>query len=386
VPVNRLLNLLAFVVFSSALFTRAVDPIVPQIAMALNVEPGTAALVSTAYTLPYALVQPVLGALADMFNKTRLIIISLAAITLATLACVFVTSFEHLVMARVVAGLAAGGLIPITFAFVGDLVPVAKRQVAMGRMLFAVMSGNLLGASAAGAVADLFGWRAVFIVMAGLGFVVLAIALPGFRGAGGSGGRFNLSQLGLNYRAIFRNPLAKICFGAVFLEALFMYGLFPHLASLLHAGGETRASIAGIVLAGFGIGGVIYSLRVSFLLEYLGEQWMMRLGGILMGLCLAFVTVRPPWQAEFIDFIVLGLAFYLLHAVIQVYASELAPDARGSAMALHSFFFFMGHAIGPAVYSFGIPAVGVNAVLLTGSVTLAATGLVCAHYLRRPAV
>ena len=61
------------------------------------------------------------------------------------------------------------------FAFVGDLVPVAQRQVAMGRILFALMTGNLLGALAAGAVADLFGWRAVFFVMSGLGLIVFAI-------------------------------------------------------------------------------------------------------------------------------------------------------------------------------------------------------------------
>ena len=380
---SNLLNLLALVVFSSALFTRAVDPIVPQIAIDLNVLPGTAALVSTAYTLPYALTQPALGALADMFNKARLILISLALITIATFAAAFVTSFELLVISRIVAGVAAGGMIPIVFAFVGDLVPVAQRQVAMGRILFAIMTGNLLGALAAGAVADLFGWRAVFFVMSGLGLVVFAIALPRLRGAGRSGGRFDLSSVGPNYRTIFRNPLAKICFGAVFLEALFMYGLFPHLATLLYAAGETRASIAGIVLGGFAIGGAIYGLRVAFFLERLGEQWMMRIGGLLMGLCLAFVVLRTPWQVEFINFMILGLSFYLLHAVIQLYASELAPDARGSAMALHSFFFFLGHAAGPAVYSLGLATIGINPVLLTGAIVLAGTGLVCGHYLRR---
>lgn len=214
---------------------------------------------------------------------------------------------------------------------------------------------------------------------------MLAVSTPGLRGEGKAGGRFDLSTVGPNYRAIFNNPMAKICFGAVFLEAVFMYGLFPHLATLLYAAGETRASIAGIILAGFGIGGVIYSLRVSFLLEHIGERWMMRLGGLLMGLCLAVVALRVPWQAEFITFIVLGLAFYLLHAVIQVYASELAPEARGSAMALHSFFFFLGHATGPAVYSVGLATVGVNAVLLTGTLVLTLTGVICAHYLRRPA-
>ncbi|MGH6980588.1 MAG: MFS transporter, partial [Stellaceae bacterium] len=63
---TRTLNLIAFVVFASALFMRSTDPVIPQIALGLNVEPATAALLSTAFTLPYALVQPLLGALADM--------------------------------------------------------------------------------------------------------------------------------------------------------------------------------------------------------------------------------------------------------------------------------------------------------------------------------
>jgi predicted MFS family arabinose efflux permease len=112
---------------------------------------------------------------------------------------------------------------------------------------------------------------------------------------------------------------------------------------------------------------------------------MMRIGGLMMGACIAFVALRAPWQVDFAVFVLLGLAFYLLHAVIQIYASELAPEARGSAMALHSFFFFMGHATGPAVYSLGIATIGINPVLLTGAVVLGATGLVCAHYLRRAA-
>ncbi len=74
---TRTLNLIAFVVFASALFIRSTDPVIPQIADGLSVEPATAALLSTAFTLPYALVQPVLGALADMFSKARLMLLCL---------------------------------------------------------------------------------------------------------------------------------------------------------------------------------------------------------------------------------------------------------------------------------------------------------------------
>ena len=381
---GRVLNLMAFVVFATSLFMRSVDPVIPQIASGLNVEATTAALLSTGFTLPYALIQPVLGALADMFSKTRLMLLCLLILASAAFAGGMATSFEMLMVARVVAGLAAGGIVPISFALAGDMVPVHQRQVAMGRVLFAVMMGNLLGASGAGVIGDLIGWRGVFFGTGILGAIVLAVAVPGFRGFAEKPVGFDLSLLAASYRAIFRNPLAKICFGAVFCEALFMYGIFPYMATLLHSAGETRASIAGVVIAGFGIGGSIYTMRVSWLLARLGEQRLMRAGGMAIGLCLVVIALRAPWPVEFANFVLLGFGFYMLHAVIQIYASELAPAARGSAMALHSFFFFLGQAAGPIVYGVGLASIGITPVLLVGAGVMVVVGLVCAQRLRRP--
>jgi predicted MFS family arabinose efflux permease len=382
---TRTLNLIALVVFASSLFMRSTDPVIPQIASGLSVEPATAALLSTAFTLPYALIQPVLGALADMFSKSRLMLLCLLVLTVAALAAGMAPNFELLLAARVVAGFAAGGVVPIAFAMVGDNVPFAQRQVAMGRILFAVMTGNLLGASGAGVIGDLLGWRGVFFGTGILGVIVLTAAIPGFRGFAEAPGRFDLSTLGPNYRAILSNPLAKICFGAVFCEALFMYGVFPYMATMLHAAGETRASIAGVVLAGFGIGGTAYTLLVSVLVTRLGERRLMRAGGIAIAFCLLIIALQVPWPVEFANFVLLGFGFYMLHAVIQIYASELAPAARGSAMALHSFFFFLGQAVGPIVYGVGLSNGLITPVLLVGAAVMVGVGLTCAHWLRRPA-
>ncbi len=384
---TRTLNVIAFVAFASALFIRSTDPVIPLIADGLRVDPATTALLSTAFTLPYALVQPLLGALADMFSKARLMLLSMFLVTAATLVCGFAPNFKFLFAGRVIAGLAAGGVVPISFALVGDMIPVTERQVAMGRLLFAIMTGNLLGATCAGIVGDLLGWRGVFFATGLLGALAAIIAPPGLRNnLSEAGGRFDLSTLLPNYRAIFLNPLAKICFGAVFLEAVFMYGCFPFIATMLRQAGETRASIAGIVIAGFGIGGAFYGVMVSRLLGYLGETRMMRLGGTVMGLCLLVIAARFYWPLEFLNFALLGLGFYMLHAVIQIYASELAPAARGSSMALHSFFFFLGQAVGPIVYGVGLSTIGLNPVLLLGTLVLTGVGLTCAHWLRRPTV
>jgi DHA1 family inner membrane transport protein len=81
----------------------------------------------------------------------------------------------------------------------------------------------------------------------------------------------------------------------------------------------------------------------------------------------------------------LGFGFYMLHAVIQVYASELAPSARGSSMALHSFFFFLGQAVGPIIYGIGLGTISIRPVMVFGAFVLIGVGLTCAHWLRRPA-
>ncbi len=380
---NRTLNLLALVSFASSLFMRATDPAIPQIAAGLGVEAATAALLTTAYALPYAFIQPLLGALADVFNKARLMLLCLLLVSAATFVCGFAPRFDVLVAARVFAGIACGGVVPIAFAMVGDEIPFAERQVAMGRLLFAIMTGNLLGSTCAGIVSDLIGWRGIFFVNAGFGTLVLILGVIGFRSAKTPRGRIDMSSMLENYRSVLQNPLAKICFGTVFLEALFMYGCFPYVATMLHQAGETRASIAGIVIAGFGIGGAIYSLSVSRLLKALGERKLMQTGGMVMGFCLCVIALRAFWPVQFVNFGLLGFGFYMLHGVVQIYASELSPKARGSAMALHSFFFFLGQAVGPIIYGIGLNSIGLKPVLVFGALVLAAVGFTCAQWLRR---
>jgi predicted MFS family arabinose efflux permease len=270
-------------------------------------------------------------------------------------------------------------------ALVGDLVPITQRQVAMGRLLFATMSGNILGAAAAGAIADLTNWRGVLLGSAAIGATALLIMVMGLRGlVKDKPQKFEIAGQVENFRAIFSNPLAKICFIAVFLEGAFLFGLFPHMAALLYEDGETRASIAGIVIAGFGVGGMIYTFVVHLLVKHTPERPMMFVGGALMGLGLLLVALRAPWQVEFGIFILFGFAFYLLHGPIQVHVTELAPAARSSASAMHAAFFFLGHATGPVLYTFGFARIGVTASLGIAATVLLLTGLWAAFALRQP--
>lgn len=381
------LNVVACVIFAATLNTRLVDPVIPQIAIDLGIEAATVALLSTAFAAPYALIQPVVGAMADTYGKKRMMALCLVGVALSALLGAVATDFGVLLAARILSGISAGGLFPIGMAMVGDLLPFERRQVAMGRLLFAAMSGNILGAAAAGAIADLTSWRGAFVATAVLGALSLAVMLAGLRGAvQDEPRRLEIAGQAATFRAIFGNPLARVCFIAVFLEGAFLFGLFPHMAALLHEHGETRASIAGIVLAGFGVGGMTYTFAVSLLVRHVPERRLMLAGGALMALGLLLIVLRAPWQVEFAIFVLLGFSFYLLHGPIQVHVTELAPAARSTAAAMHAGFFFLGQAAGPVIYKYGLIHIGVAASLAVAALVLLATGLWCSLTLRHARV
>ncbi|MGZ8323622.1 MAG: hypothetical protein ACXW3N_11025 [Rhodoplanes sp.] len=102
----------------------------------------------------------------------------------------------------------------------------------------------------------------------------------------------------------------------------------------------------------------MYSFAVSALLGRLGEQRMMLGGGATLAAALLIIALGLPWPVECLAFTMLGLGFYSLHGVIQIYSTELAPQSRGLAMSLHSSFFFLGQALGPIAYRYGLASIG----------------------------
>jgi predicted MFS family arabinose efflux permease len=381
--VRALILRMSLIGFVTALASRATDPIIPPIAHDINVSANAVALLTTAFALPFALVQPVLGPVGDMVGKVRVMIACLAVTILAMGTCAFATNFSMLLGARIVAGIAAGGIFPVGIAVIGDLVPIKDRQVAIGRWLTAVITGNLLGSSLAGVIGDLVGWRGVFVVITGLGILALIVAMVSLRGAAqAQKARFSLGGFSAGYGKVFANPRAKVCFSAVFVEGIAIFGLFPFVALLLLAAGEPRASIAGAVIAGFSLGGVIYALTVPRLVRHWPPDQLMIGGGAVAAIALTIVGFDFAWPVQLGAFTLLGFGFYTLHGSIQVQATELSADARGAAMSLHSFFFFMGHASGPVLYGLGFGLIGSLPVLMISAAIVMLVGLACSRLLR----
>jgi predicted MFS family arabinose efflux permease len=381
------INIIALANFAASLSARALDPVLPHVADDFGISIAAAASFSAVFAFTFAIIQPVLGAAADLFGKARLMIVCLVLLGVASILGALSTSFPMLFASRILAGIGSGGVFPVALGLTSDLVAPAKRQVAIGRTLAGSMTGNLLGATFSGIIGDFLGWRGVLGVLGVLVIVASVAVAAGFRGAAlAHPPKTNLSALKHGYRTIFSNPNA-LCFAAVFVEGCCVLGLFPFIASFLFELGETSLSIAGIVIAGFALGGLFYTLTVSRFLPRLGVKGMMIMGGSMVGLQLAVIGFGPSWKAQAISLLFMGWGFYTIHGCLQVFASELSVEARATAMSLHSFFFFMGQTVGPMAYGFGIQNIGKLPTLLTSASIMVALGFACARLLRqkRPA-
>lgn len=381
-----MLFVLGFCAFASALAARSIDPLVTSIARDLATPAATVALLASAFALPFACSQPFLGPLGDAIGKAVVLKTCLWLVALFLLLCALAPAIEPLFAARIASGVAAGGVMPVMLAMVGDRFPAAERQVALSRVLGAALVGQLLGATLAGLLAEMLGWRGVMGTLAGATMVAALAAtlrlkpLPGAARA-----PFRVADALARYRLVLGNPAAFMCYGAVFVEGLAIYGAVPFVAEMLEqrqAGGPREA---GIIIAGIGLGGVVFTVAVRPLLRLLGTFGLMRAGGLVAAAGLAMLSLALSWTAEAVVFCAIGFGFFMLHNSLQTQATGLAATARGSAVALFAFSFFLGQATGPVIFGAGLHGIGPAPAFLGFAAAMAATGLLAGWGLGRAA-
>ena len=384
----------ALCAFASGFALRLIDPIVLPVAQHFGVAPTSAALLNTAYALPAALGQPFLGALGDRFGKAACIRLCVTGLALMLAVGAVASSFPMLLASRVCAGICAGGLIPLVLAGLGDAYRMAERQVMIGRMLFAIISGQMLGSMVSGLVSQAFDWRAPLVVAALIAAVAAStawLAMPTPAREQAAAGAVGAVSFGTLYRRVFENPKAPWLYGGVLAEGALFFGLFPFMGSILieRSAGSVAATAgeAGLVLGAFGVGGLLYAVAVRALIRHLGVSRMALLGACGAGLCMAALAFAPAWWLAAAAMLGAGFFLYMLHNSMQTEATELAPSARGSAVSLFACGFFLGQGIGPLLFGPLAHLIGFPGALLATGLALVVMGLVMVRRVfDRPAV
>lgn len=401
--------LLAAASFFSGMTLRLPDGLLPRLARDFDITAGTAGQVVLAFSFAYCLMQLVFGPLGDRFGKDRMVTVALGGCALMAAVAAVMPDFDTLLVARVGWGMAAAGIIPLAMAWIGDAVPYDERQATLARLLLGTLTGMSAGQLAGGFFGDsVVGWRGAFFTMA-VGFSIItallvwrlramslaaaAVAGPGARAQGqtqtaapapgADEGAWRRS--GRQILSVLQTPWNRRVLLAVFVEGVFLLAPLAFVPTMLHHRFDLSLSAASGLVAFYAVGGLAYALLARRLVSALGERRMVVIGGGLMGLGAAAWWLSPwAWTAGPVALLV-GFGTYLFHNTLQTLATQMAPYARGTAVSLFAFLFFLGQAVGVTVFGWALDRYGASGLLLPSVLALPLAGWVFARALARRA-
>jgi predicted MFS family arabinose efflux permease len=343
--------LLSVAAFASAANMRVIDPLLVQLGVEFGVTVGAASVAVTAFLLANGVFVLVHGPFGDRHGKMPVVAIACLAAAVCCALSASATSLALLAFARFLTGATSSAIIPLAIAWLGDNVPYEKRQATLARFLTGQTLGLMTGSAMGGALGDWLGWRSVFWVLAAIyvaaGVALVAvirarpeIARPGARAAGSM-----VSQM----LGVLKRRWARTVIIVVALEGGVFWGSFTFVGADLHERFGLSFAAVGLAVAAFGAGGFLYVTVAHILVRLLGELGLVLWGGIGLGLSFAALALAPNAIVAFAAIVGCGTTFYMLHNTLQTHGTQMAPEARGSALALFALCLFVGQAIGVPV-------------------------------------
>lgn len=379
--------LLAVAGFASQAQVRVTDSLLPQIAGDFHTTVGVAATVVTAYAVTHGSIQLVIGPIGDRFGKYRTVALTCAIGAVLVAICGTASSLPQLAIARLATGAAAGWVIPISMAYVGDVTPYERLQPILGRYLSGQILGQLFGQAVGGVLGDLMGWRNVFFVLAAM-FALAAAGLaaeiavnPQTRTS--SDKTVSASSFIADYTLVLSNPFARIVILAAFIEGALAWGAFAYIGADLHARFGLSYTLVGVSVACFGIGGLIYAGLVKLFVHRLGQIGLTIGGAVILTTAYIALAIAPTWWIAPGATIAIGLGFYMLHNTLQTNATQMTPEARGTAVSVFSSALYIGQTAGVAAGALIIDRLGAKPLFLGTAATLPALAIWFAYHLSR---
>ncbi|MBM2709880.1 MFS transporter [Mesorhizobium caraganae] len=339
-----------------------ISSLLPDIATDAGISIPLAGTLITAFALAYAIGTPILATLTGEWDRRRVILWTLTFFVIGNLVAALSSSFELLLIARIIMALSSG-LFAATaqgtaVALVDDHHRARAIAVVVGGTTVAVALGAPLGAL----VAAFAGWRGTFFAIAGLGALVGAILwyrLP--RGIIGT-------RLPLRARlsAAVRPGVMPILLTTT-LALIGAFAVFAYVAPLaIEGGGLSPIALPGMLLA-FGVGAVIGNIAGGQAADRFGATrtvgWSLALSAAMLVMLSVVPTFLPQHiagpvlMAMMVPWGIVGWAFPPAQASRII---KLAPDAAPIVLSLNASALYLGVALGAvvggAVLRYGVPA------------------------------
>lgn len=169
--------LVAAVQFVNILDFMMVMPLGPDFARGLAIPTAKLGLVSGSYAAAAALSGFICASFLDRYDRRKALAVSIIGLVLGTAAGAIAQGLGTMILARVVAGAFGGPATSLALSIVADIVPPQRRGRAMSTVMGAFSIASIAGVPLGLQLSVWFGWRVPFLAVAGLGLVIVFLAL-----------------------------------------------------------------------------------------------------------------------------------------------------------------------------------------------------------------
>ncbi|MDT0264739.1 MFS transporter [Streptomyces sp. DSM 44915] len=340
--------------------------VLPEIAADLRVSEAAAGQLVTVFSLVYAVAAPVMAVLTARLPRRAIVVGGLAVFALVNATTVAATSYPALLALRVLAALVAASVSPAVFAVAGTLAPSHRTGRAIGAVAAGLTVSLVVGVPLGSWLGAEFGWRATFVLVAGLTVVAVAVTagtLPRLPDQPATGVRERLSLL--------RRPAVLTCVAGTVVGAC--AGLLPYVfiaPVIVDLTGAERSWVP-VVIGVYGLAGAIGTVLGGRLNDQWGtDRSVLALLTLVCGATVAMAVtgllgggdVPLPLLVALI--VVWGLAGWAYNPPMNARALRLAGAAGTEAIALNTSGLYVGIAAAGVVGGGALSVGGGVGVLL----------------------
>ncbi|MFL5272566.1 MAG: MFS transporter, partial [Anaeromyxobacteraceae bacterium] len=239
------------------------------------------------------------------------------------------------------------GVTAVSIAYAGDRVERSRLTVVVGGIIAASVAGGLVGRVAGGLIASALGWRASFVIFAGVTLATAALLARGLDGTR-SGERVGWVSA---YGGMLAHLLDRRLMGAFLIGfALFFgfIGIFTYLP--YHLGGAPYHLSTALVSSVYVVylAGIVVSPIAGRLARRFSSRLLMAVGLFTAAIGMAGTLLRPL-GAIVVALVVLCLGMFTAQSIAPSFVNASAPRAKGGANALYLSFYYVGGTLGSVV-------------------------------------
>lgn len=327
--------------------------VLPTIASDLGVTLPIAGQLITAFALTYAIGSPLIAVATSSTERRKLLLISIAAFGAFNLLAAFSHTYALLFAARIGLGLSAGTFMPAASAYAVAAIPAAQRGRALSLIYGGLTVAMVVGAPIGVLLGEHFGWRFIFIVVAGLTLVVtvgLGLTLKKVRPS---------ASVTLAERiAIARRPDVVATLAVTVLMIAGAYTVYPYLAAFLRQTSHISGDAVALVFFLFGLGATAGNFLSGATVDRIGPRRVITtiviaLVGLFASLSLIAMTLSPDTARWFIVPVIIlwGFVGFSFPSAQQSYIVSLAPKLAPITLSLNSSAIYLGASVGAVIGS-----------------------------------